>query len=184
MGNNSTMIKPIAKLIVAMNGNLSKRQIAAGFAWGLLLGLVPVGNALWIVLFVISFFFKTHRASKLLVMAILKAASGFLMPLVDMAGWEVLHVEALQPVFTELYNMPFVPFTKFYNTLVAGGLTCGVVLWLPVFLLIFMLVPLYRNNVAPKIRNNKLVVSIKKAPLISKLANAIAAVSSAKDGRG
>ena len=174
------MIKPIAKLIVALNGNLSKKQIAAGFSWGLLLGLVPAGNPLWIVLFVISFLLRHHHASKVLVMAVIKLLTGVVAPLMDMAGWEVLHVEALQPVFTELYNMPFVPFTKFNNTLVAGGLASGIALWLPVFLLVFFLVPLYRNNIAPRIRNNRLVQQIKKAPLLSKLGKAIAAAAEAK----
>jgi len=175
------MIKPIAKLIVALNGNLGKGQIAAGFAWGLLLGLIPAGNALWIALFLLSFFFKNHHPSKMLVIAILKIAYGAVAPMVDMVGWEVLHVEALQPVLTELYNMPFVPFTRFNNTLVAGGLVSGIILWLPVFIIIFLIVPLYRNKLSPKIRESKLVKSISKVPLVSKLMSAVSAVSGAKD---
>jgi len=173
-------LKPIAKFIVAMNGNLGKGQIAVGFAWGLLLGLVPAGNVFWIVVFIVSFFFKHHHASKLLVIAILKLILQTVTPLTDMVGWEVLHIEALQPLFTSLYNMPFVPFTKFNNTLVAGGLVSGIVLWLPVFILISLLVPLYRNNVAPKIRESKLVKSVKQLPLFSALAKAIASVLEVK----
>jgi hypothetical protein len=37
-------------------------------------------------------------------------------------GWEILHIAALQPLFTAWYNMPFVPWIRFYNTLVAGGI--------------------------------------------------------------
>ena len=174
------MIKPLAKLIVALNGNLKKSQIAAGFSWGLLLGLIPAGNVFWIILFVVSFFFRNHHASKLLVMAILKLAAGAVLPLVDIAGWEVLHIEALQGFFTTLYNMPFVPFTKFNNTLVAGGLVSGMILWIPFFLLIYLLVPLYRNTLAPKIRENRLVKSIKSIPIVTKLGKAVAAVIEAK----
>ena len=167
------MIKPIAKLIIALNGNLRKGQIAAGFSWGLLLGLVPAGNAFWIVLFVVSFFFKHHHASKVLVIAILKLASGILAPLLDTAGWEILHIEALQPVFTQLYNMPFVPFTKFNNTLVAGGLVSGLVLWLPVFVLVSCLVPVYRSKVLPKMRDSKISGAIKKLPLLGPIIEAV-----------
>ena len=167
------MIKPVAKLIVALNGNMKKSQIAAGFSWGLLLGLIPAGNVFWIILFVASFFFKNHHASKLLVLAILKILSGAIAPLMDIAGWEVLHVEALQPFFTTLYNMPFVPWTRFNNTLVAGGLVSGIILWLPVFFLIFLLVPMYRSKVIPKIRNSKILAAIKKVPLISPLIEAV-----------
>ena len=163
------MLKYTAKFIIALNGNLSKAQIAAGFSWGLFLGLVPSGNLFWIVFFLLSFFFKIHHASKLLCMAILKLCSGALAPMIDIVGWEVLHIQALQPLFTTLYNMPFVPFTRFNNTLVAGGIVSGIIIWLPVFLVVFLLVPVYRHKLAPKIRENKLVKSIKNVPLVSKI---------------
>ena len=178
------MIKPIAKVIVALNGNLGKDQIAAGFAWGLLLGLIPAGNVFWIVLFVVSFLFKHHHFSKLLATALFKLIAVAVAPLVDMAGWEILHIEALQPLFTSLYNMPFVPFTKFNNTLVAGGLVCGLVLWLPVFFLFFFLIPLYRNKLSPRIRDSKLVKSVKNLPLVSLLIKAVETASKAKDVLG
>jgi len=175
------MIKPVAKLIVALNSNLGKKQVAAGFAWGLFFGLIPAGNVFWVVLFVVSFMFKHHHASKMLVMLLLQLASGVVAPLVDIVGWEILYVEALQPFFTELYNMPFVPMTRFNNTLVAGGLVIGTVLWLPVFLLVCALVPAYRNTLAPKIRNLKIVKTIKGVPIVSKLASAVAKISGIDD---
>jgi uncharacterized protein (TIGR03546 family) len=172
------MVKPIAKLIVALNGNLKKGQIAAGFSWGVLLGLVPAGNVFWILLFVVSFFFKHHHASKALVLAIIKLLMAFIAPLIDILGWEILHIEALQPLFTALYNMPFVPLTRFNNTLVAGGLAGGLALWLPVFFLICALVPVYRSKVAPGMRNSKVVKAVKKLPLISALSKAVSAAKS------
>ena len=175
------MIKPIAKLIVALNGNLGRGQIAAGFAWGLLLGLIPMGNVFWVVLFVCSFFFKHHHWSKMLGIAILKLISGTVAPLVDIVGWEILHIDALQPLFISLYNMPFVPLTRFYNTLVAGGIVCGLVLWVPTYFLVFHIIPLYRNNVAPKIRNSRIVKAIKEVPLVSKLVKAVATATGARD---
>jgi len=167
------MLKPIANLITALNGNLKKSQIAAGFSWGLLMGLIPAGNVFWIILFVVSFFFKHHHASKLLVLAILKLASPAVAPLMDTVGWEILHIEALQGFFTTLYNMPFVPFTRFNNTLVAGGLASGIILWLPVFLLVFLLVPIYRNKLVPMIRNSKIIVAVRKLPIIAPLIEAV-----------
>ena len=167
------MIKAIAKLLLALNGNVKKSQLAAGFAWGLLLGLVPAGNFFWVVLFLVSFFFRHNHASKLLSMAALKLLSPLTAPVVDALGWEILHIGALRPLFTTLYNMPFVPFTRFNNTLVAGGLAGGIALWLPVFGLCMILIPLYRNTVAPKIRNSKLVKAIGKIPFLSAIDKAV-----------
>jgi uncharacterized protein (TIGR03546 family) len=167
------MIKTIAKLIVALNGNVKKSQLAAGFAWGVLLALAPLGNIFWIVLFAVSFFFKHNHASKMLTMTILKLLAPLIAPAVDLLGWEILHIAALQPLFTTLYNMPFVPFTRFYNTLVAGGLAGGLVLWFPVFFLFMALIPLYRNTIAPKIRKAKLFKAITKIPFLSSITKAV-----------
>jgi len=167
------MIKAIAKLILALNGNVSKSQLAAGFAWGVLLGLVPIGNFFWVVLFLVSFFFTHNHASKLFSMAIIKLFSPLIVMGLDAVGWRVLHIEALNPLFTTMYNMPFVPFTKFNNTLVMGGIVSGIVLWLPVFFVFLAIVPLYRNHVAARIRNSKFVKTIAKFPLFSLIDKAI-----------
>jgi len=161
------LLKAIAKLIIALNGNVKKSQIAAGFAWGLLLGLVPTGNFFWIVLFLLSFFFSHNHGAKIFGMFIIKILSPLIAPAIDFLGWELLNITALQPLFTTMYNMPFVPFTKFNNTLVAGGLVGGLVLWIPVFFLFMALIPLYRNSIAPKIRESKIVKKILKFPLFS-----------------
>jgi len=161
------MFKGIAKLILALNGNVSKTQIAAGFAWGILLGLVPAGNAFWIVLFLFSFFFTHHHGAKIASLAVLKILCPLLAYKIDALGWYILHIDSLTGFFTRLYNMPFVPFTKFNNTLVMGGLAAGIILWLPVFFLFLAIIPFYRNKIGPKIRNSKIVKAIVKFPLLS-----------------
>jgi uncharacterized protein (TIGR03546 family) len=167
------LLRAIAKLILALNGNAKGSQIAAGFAWGLLLGLIPAGNFFFITLFLISFFFRHNHGSKLLSLAIIKLLSPLVIYKVDALGWYILHIDSLRPFFTSLYNMPFVPFTKFNNTLVTGGLAGGIVLWLPVFILFIFLIPLYRNHAAVKIRNSKIVKKIAKFPFFALIDKAL-----------
>ena len=163
------MIKALAKFILALNGNVKKTQLAAGFAWGMILGLIPVGNIFWIVLFIFSFFLRHNYWSKILLMTLLIILSPVIAPLVDKVGWWFLHIPALHPMFTTMYNTPFVPFTQFNNTLVAGGFVGGIALWLPVFFLFMGLIPLYRNTVGQKLRNSKIIKKIAGFPLISAL---------------
>lgn len=167
------MIKAIAKLLTALNGNVKKSQLAAGFAWGILLGLIPAGNAFWIVLFVCSFFFRHNHGAKIFGMAILKLIAPIYIYRLDALGWYILHIDSLQPLFTSLYNMPFVPFTKFNNTLVMGGTVSGLVLWIPSFILFMIFIPVFRNTIAPKIRELKIVKAIVKFPLFSLLDKAM-----------
>ena len=170
------MIKGIAKLVLALNGNVKKSQIAAGLAWGLLLGLVPAGNFFWIVLLVVSFFFNHHHGAKFLVMAAVKLLSPLVAPPIDLLGWEILHAESLQPLFTNMYNMPFVPFTRFNNTLVAGGMVAGAALAILLFFPFILLVDLYRKTVGQKIKNSKVAKAILKFPLFAAVDKAITAM--------
>jgi len=174
------MIKAIARLIVALNSNTKKSQIAAGIAWGLLLGLIPFGNFFWIVLFLVSFFFTMHHGLKIAFMFALMALSSLIARPLDSLGWVILNLDSLKPLFTQMYNMPFVPFTQFNNTLVAGGLAAGVVLWLPLFLLLLPVVEIYRNKMAPKFRNSKIVQKIGKSPLLIAVDKAVQALGKAK----
>jgi uncharacterized protein (TIGR03546 family) len=160
------MLKGIVNFFMALNGNVKKEQIAAGFSWGLLLALLPMPGFFWVLLFVVSFFFRHNHAAKIFVMALVKLISLSLLPRIDELGWAILHIEKLQPLFTTLYNTPFVPFTGYNNTLVAGGLVTGIVLWLPVYILLCILIPVYRKTLAPKIRNSRFVKAIAKLPLV------------------
>ena len=172
------MIKTIAKLIFALNGNIKKGQIAAGIAWGLLLGLIPAGNIFWIALLLVSFFFNHHHGLKIAFMFLIMLLKPLFAVAIDLLGWEILHIDALQPLFTTMYNMPFVPFTRFNNTLVAGGLIAGIALFIPVYFLLLPLIYLYRNKVSPKIRNSKVVRAIVKFPLIAAIDKAITVLAS------
>ncbi len=171
------MIKTLARVLVALNTNVRKEYIASGFAWGLLLALVPAGNLAWILLFFISFFLKNNQAFQLLTIALLKIVLPLAAPLLDALGYAILTAGALQGALTALYNLPIAPLTRFNNTLVIGGLVAGLVLWLPAFLAIRAAVPAYRNKLAPRIIGSKAYKAVLRLPLISSLAKAIASAA-------
>jgi uncharacterized protein (TIGR03546 family) len=167
------MVKSIAKLILALNGNQKKTGIAAGFAWGVLFGLVPAGNAVWIVLFIVSFFLRHNQGAKLVALVVLKLLTPLLSSLADEVGWMILNAPPLYSYFTYLYNTPVVLFTRFNNTLVTGGLALGLVLWFPVFAAFIVLIPAYRRSALPKMLNNGLAKISGNFPLIEKIKKAI-----------
>jgi uncharacterized protein (TIGR03546 family) len=120
---------------------------------------------------------RHHHGAKLLIMVIGKLVLPLAAGPIDALGWWFLHLDALQPLFTSLYNMPFVPFTRFYNTLVAGGLVSGIVLWIPAFVIGFVFVGIYRNTIAKLIRDSKLARFIKKIPFISSIGKAVSGLN-------
>jgi len=159
------MTNGVVKLISALNGNQKKSQIAAGIAWGVLLGLVPLNNPFGIALLIISFFFSHNHGAKIFGLAVVKILSMMILPKIDELGYWILTLDSLRGLFTKMYNMPFVPFTKFNNTLVMGGFAAGIALWLPIFILFMFLIPLYRNNLSPKIKNSNFVKKLSGLPV-------------------
>lgn len=170
-------LKLIARVIVILSSNTNPVQVAAGVASGLLLALLPAGNLLWILLFLLLFVSKAHYGMALVSMAVLKLVAPAAAGPLDALGWTVLNAPALRPAFTALYGMPVAPLTRFNNTLVMGGLLAGIVLWVPVFLAARAGVSAYRARIAPRIAGSKLVTALKKVPLLSALAKAVGAAA-------
>lgn len=167
------MIKALARIIVALNTNVRKEHIAAGIAWGLLLGCIPAGNLLWILLFLFSLILVHNHAAKLLVLGLVKLALPLLAPLTDAVGWAVLTHPALVPVWTSLYNFPLAPLLRFNHTLVMGGLTLGTVLWPAVFFLSRFLVARYRTHVAQRLVQSRWYKALLRIPFVARIKEAI-----------
>lgn len=173
------MIKALARLIVALNANTRPTEIAAGAAFGVLLALVPGGNLLWYAFFVIAFLLRMNLAAMFLVLGLARLVAPFADPALDALGWLVLTLPALEPAFTTLAGLPVVPWTRFNDTVVMGGLVAGIVFWAPVFLLFLLLVKIYRRRIRERIANSRLARAIAKVPLFATLGKAVSAVGGA-----
>jgi uncharacterized protein (TIGR03546 family) len=173
------MIKPIVRALVALNSNVKREQLAAGFACGLLFALLPAGNLLWLVLFVATFFFKINYAMQILAALLLSPLRFLFGPALDALGWAILNAPSLRAPFTALYNAPIAPLTRFNNTIVMGGLAAGLALWIPAFFAMRAFVSLYRAKLAPRIAESKLYKAFQKLPFVSSIAKAAKALSGA-----
>jgi uncharacterized protein (TIGR03546 family) len=167
------MIALLAKIIAAFNANSRPGEIGAAFACGVMLALIPSGNLLWIVLFMIFFFFRLHISTMILSILIFKLFIGLVDPLLDRLGLMILEAPALYPLFTEAVNTPVLPYLRFENSLVTGGFVAGVLLWLPLFFLGTLLVKSYRRGIREKIAESRLVKFFEKFPLVKKLIVAV-----------
>ena len=171
------MIGLIAKLIVTLNSNSRPGEMASAIAFGFLLALIPGGNLLWTLLFLLAFFLKHNMGSFFLSLLLFRLITPLFDPLLNNIGSFILEFSNLKGFFTFLYNLPLLSYTNFNNTIVMGALVAGIVLWFPVFLLFKSLVKLYRKKLAPKIADSKLVKALKKIPLLSKITKAVSKLS-------
>jgi uncharacterized protein (TIGR03546 family) len=167
------MITFIAKLLAALNANSRPGEIAGALSCGLFLALLPGGNLLWFLLFVLFFLLKIHIATMLFSLLLLTVPAQLTDPLLHWTGEKILTLNLFLPLFQKASDTPIIPFTAFNNTVVMGALIWGTVLWFPVFLAGKQLVKAYRARIAPKLADNRLVRGIQKIPLVRKLQGAM-----------
>jgi uncharacterized protein (TIGR03546 family) len=138
----------IFKLLKKYHDTLSGarlRFIAAGFVLGMFLGLLPLSiNSVIIALLV--FALRNDRQTALL-SALIFGALGFALDrLAHPLGLAVLQADFLQGLWTRLYNLPFLPFTGFNNTIVMGNTLLGLILTVPAVFLCRFLTLKYRGS--------------------------------------
>jgi len=166
------MISFIAKLLVALNNNSRPGELSSGIAFGFCLSLIPGGNLLWVLIFVLAFLLKHHLGAMLLTMLLLRPVSGVMDMVLHRTGEMILTAPSLQELFTKIYNLPVLPWLHFNNTVVMGAFVWSLILWLPLFLIFRTLVVIYRKKIASRVAESKFVKAISKIPLVSKLSSA------------
>lgn len=167
------LVTILARLIAALNANRRPGEVAAGIATGVLLALVPAGNLLWVLLFVISAVVRLNLGIELVTVLVLSPLAPLADPLLHRIGIAILANPAWEATFTAIYQLPLMPLTRFNNTVVLGALLAGIVLWVPAFLLGRLLVVFYRRTLHPRIANSKIVKAFERIPIVSKITGAV-----------
>lgn len=162
----------IKKFFMALNANAHPGDIAHAVSLGLLLAFVPKGNLLWPILLAFTFFIRSNKGAFFLSMILLSFVAPLADPLFESIGYGVLSFGPLQGAYAALYRTPFVGLTRFNNTVVAGSLVAGLVLYAPAYFLFVALVNGYRKNVQQRIVNSKLYAAFLNLPLIKQIVNA------------
>jgi uncharacterized protein (TIGR03546 family) len=163
-------LKLVTKFLAGINANTRPGEIAAGIAFGFLIALQPGMTIIRIVFLAFAFMLKINMPALFLSLFLFALASPALDVPSGLLGGFVLGLPALQGFFTNLYNLPLVPYTRFNDTLVMGGLALGIIAWLPLFFASRVLVRIYRNTVREKIVNSHLFKVFMKIPLVTKIA--------------
>lgn len=166
------MFRYIKKFFMALNANTHPGDIAHAVALGLLLALVPRANLLWAFLFFFTLFIRVNKGAFFLALILLSFVTPFADVLLDALGYQLLSLAPLQGMYRTLYGIPFVGLTMFNNTVVAGSLVVGLVLYIPVVIVFTILVKLYRDKLQQKIAQSRLVKFIMQLPLIKQIVEA------------
>lgn len=160
-------IKVIAKSLAALNSNGKPTSIAIAVSMAFLLAVIPTGNLLWIAFLLISILLRAHLGIELLFILIFKGFSHFLTVWTEPFGWMLMEIPSVQSIIYTVYNIPLLFLSDLNNSIMVGGLSIGIIMWGPLFILTMVLVKLFREKIAPGIARSKAVKAIEKMPLFN-----------------
>ena len=94
-------------------------------------------------------------------------------PLFDKIGYAFLTIPSLSDFFGTLFDIPFVAFTKFNNSVVMGSFLAGLLLYIPVNILSRVLLKLWRKYAVPILRKTPIIKAIGSIPTLSSIAEQV-----------
>jgi uncharacterized protein (TIGR03546 family) len=154
------LLKQFYNFLRLLNSDTGTVQIAMGVAAGFVLGMTPFFSLQSVLIFVALFLFRIQIGAAFTSAFFFSFVAYLLDPLFHSVGTQILETQALQGLFTDLYNMPVVPYSRFNNTIVMGSGVVAFVLSPLIFLSAFFGVRQYRVLVVDKIRKSKLWMSL------------------------
>lgn len=141
------ILKQFFDLIKLLHSETGTQQIAWGVSMGFILGMTPAFSLQTLLVFLLLFVFRIQMGAAFLSAFFFKFIAFFLDPVFHSVGSMVLEMEALRPLYTELYNMPIIPLTRFYNSIVMGSGVVSILLIPVVYFATLVGVKKYRNTV-------------------------------------
>jgi uncharacterized protein (TIGR03546 family) len=155
-------LKLLAKLIKILRSGVDPRQIAGGFMLGMVLGLLSLKTLLAAPVVLALILLNVNLAAAFVGLLMFRLIASLADPLIHGLGYTVLvDLTGLHNLWTSLASMRIMPYTRFNNTLVMGGLILSVVLAVPAFWGVKRLIIGYRARYQEKVQNWKIIKALK-----------------------
>jgi uncharacterized protein (TIGR03546 family) len=150
------LLKQIFAFFQLLNSETGTNQLASGLACGLILGFSPFLSIQTLLILCLVFFFRIQMGAAFLSAFFFKFVAFIFDPMADQLGRIVLETKSLHPFFTQMYNMPLVPLTRFNDSIVMGSAIVGLILAIPAFFVFRILIIKYRATFVAKFKGTKI----------------------------
>lgn len=153
----------LRQFIQGLTTETEPSQIAAGVAFGFLIGLLPKATLTVQLLLVLVMALRVNFPIALLFVALTTLVNPLLDKLTDPIGYALLTLPSLAPLWTNLYNMPVMPWTGFNNTVLLGGLIFGLAMFAPVYFAARRGAVVYNARFKARVMDSKIVKGLKRS---------------------
>ena len=147
------VLNQLVKFLKLLHTETSTNQLASGFTLGMFMGFTPFltlhSFAYWFLLLIL----RINIGAAFIAFAFFKMWAYAFDQYFHRIGLHILTEEpSLKGLFTQLFNMPVVPYTRFYNSIVMGTFATSVVVAIPFFFLTKILIIKYRTVVVARVK--------------------------------
>lgn len=149
------IIKQLLNLIRLLHSDTGQNQIASGLAFGVFLGFAPFISIQTLLVLLIVFIFRVQLGAAFLSAFFFKFIAFLLDPVADIFGRWALENPSFRPTWLSMYNTPFVPMTRFNNSIVMGSFIISLFLCPILFFAFRNLIIKYRSTIVQHIENTK-----------------------------
>lgn len=159
------LIRNFFNLLRVLHSETGIHQVATGFAAGFVLGMTPILSIQSLLVFMFILFFRIQFGAALVGAFIFSFVAFAMDPLFHSVGVALLEKESLVGLWTALYNMPLVPYTRFNNTIVLGAGVVAICLTPVVYGLSYLLIKKYRATVVSRFKASGLFKAMKASKI-------------------
>ena len=159
------ILKQIFAFLKVLNSDTGENQIAAGLACGLVLGFAPALSLQTIFIFIVIFFFRIQAGAAFTAAFFFSFIAWAFDPILHQIGSMALELESMRSFYTTLFNLPIIPFTKFYNSVVMGSAIASILMAPIVFIIAKILIKKYRIVIMSRFEKTKAWKAVKATAL-------------------
>jgi uncharacterized protein (TIGR03546 family) len=160
-------IQLFTKFLKILRAGQTPAQIAGGIALGFIAGLSPHFTLQILVLWLLILVLDVNLGAAFLGFAVSGLIAFLADPLFHRVGFFLLvNVNALRGLWTDLYNAPIAPLTKFNNTVVLGSFLVALVLSPFVYFGMRSFVIAYRAHIFQRIEKMKIYQIVRQNAVV------------------
>lgn len=159
------LIKQIINFIRLLHSDTGQNQVAAGLAFGVFLGFAPFISIQTLLVLFIVFIFRVQLGAAFLSAFFFKFVAFLLDPVADPIGRSLLENESLRPLWTYMFNVPFLPMTRFNNSIVLGSFMISIILCPILYYVFKLLIIKYQTTLVRKVESSKAWKALKATKL-------------------
>jgi len=149
------LLKQFFNFITLLHSENGTKQIAWGLTLGAFLGFSPFFSLQTFLIFLILLIFTVQIGAAFLSAFVFKFIAFLIDPIADILGRAILENESLRPLWTHLYNIPILPYTRFNNSIVMGSFVFALIISPLLYFGFNKAIEKYRSTLVQKIEKTK-----------------------------